>query len=386
MSDAEPVTWEDNDTSEMTPLRRTRAEFGWKVPRLIATLRRCAAQVGMQLGSDKSLKTTISRHENGRVIPGEDWRKLYRLAYGRTDEELGFLDTAPTASNPADDLRHRIATARRVDMELIRQMQQQVHHIRLLDRRLGAPSLLEQTRTVITTLTELVTYSLRPSVRAALSAVLSDAGALAAWQALDVGAVQQAWGHYEVAKTAAREADSPVLLAHAMGEQVYTLHDLGRLTDALSLVRAARTLASRTGPRLLLSWLDAVEAETQAALADEQCRRTLDRSAALLPVDAHDPALPFIALDEVHHARWRGHCLAQLGDADAIDYLTDALGQMDATFVRAAAGLRCDLAQAFATRGELDEARKHLISARLLANQVGSVRQRRRIASIGLAA
>lgn len=353
----------------------------------MAALRRCAPQVGITLGSDKSLKTTISRHENGHVTPGEDWKKLYRLAYGRTDDELGFTDTGPSddAQSPAEDLRHRIATARRVDIGLIRQMQQQVHHIRLLDRRLGAASLLEQTRTVITTLNELVTYSLQPSVRAALSAVLSDAGALAAWQALDVGAVRQAWDHYEVAKSAARESGSAVLLAHAMGEQVYTLHDLGRLTEALGLVRAARSLA-KAGPRLLLSWLDAVEAETQSALADETCRRTLERSAALLPAETDDPALPFIALNEAHHARWRGHCLAQVGDAEAIDYLTTALDRMDHSFVRATAGLRCDLAQAHATRGDLDEARAHLRGARLLANQVGSVRQRRRIASVGLAA
>jgi hypothetical protein len=90
-------------------------------------------------------------------------------------------------------------------------------------------------------------------------------------------------------RRAAREANSLVLLAHAMGEQAYALHDLGRLTDALSLVRAG-------------------------------------------------------------------------------------------------AGLRCDLAQAFLTRGELDEARQHLRGARLLANQVGSVRQRGRVMSIGLAA
>lgn len=381
------MTWEDDNAPEMTPLQRARADFGWKVPRLMSVLRRCAPQVGMTLGSDKSLKTSISRHENGHVTPGEDWKKLYRLAYGRTDDELGFTDAAPSdASSPADDLRHRIATARRVDMGLIREMQQQVHSIRLLDRRLGAASLLEQTRTVITTLNELVIYSLQPSVRAALSAVLSDAGALAAWQALDVGAVRQAWHHYEVAKTAAREAGSAVLLAHAMGEQVYTLHDLGRLTDALGLVRAARSLAAKAGPRLLLSWLDAVEAETQAALADDTCRRTLERSAALLPAETDDPALPFIALNEAHHARWRGHCLAQVGDAEAIDYLTTALDQMDRSFVRATAGLRCDLAQAHATRGDLDEARKHLRGARLLANQVGSVRQRRRIATVGLAA
>jgi tetratricopeptide (TPR) repeat protein len=349
-------------------------------------LRRCAPQIGLTLGSDASLETTISRHENGRVNPGEDWRKLYRLAYGRTDDELGFSEgSVPHAPSPVDDLRHRIATARRVDMALIRQMQQQVHHIRLLDRRLGAPSLLEQTRTVIATLTELVTHSLQPSVRAALAAVVSDAGALAAWQALDVGAVRQAWDHYETAKTAAREAESPVLLAHALGEQAYTLHDLGRLTDARDLAREAQSLV-KSGPRLLRCWLHAVEAEIQAALGDDECRRTLERSAKLLPADTSDPALPFIALSEAHHARWRGHCLAQIGDTEAIGYLTAALNRMDRSFVRATAGLRCDLAQAFATRGELDEARKHLRSARLLANQVGSIRQRRRVKSIGLAA
>ena len=382
------MTWDDDDAAGVTPLRRTRAEFGWKVPRLIAALRRCARQAGLALGSDKSLKTTISRHENGRVAPGDDWRKLYRLAYGRTDEELGFTQPAGSAEamRPVDDLRHRIATARRVDLDLVRQMQQQVHHIRLLDRRLGAPSLLEQTRSVITTLTELVSHSLRPSIRAALSVVLADASALAAWQALDVGAVQQAWGHCEVAKTAAREAHSPMLLAHAMGEQVYTLHDLGRLTDALELVREAQTLLSRSGPPLLLCWLHAVEAETQAALADEQCRRTLDRSAELLPAKPDDPELPYLALNAAHHARWRGHCLAQIGDAEAISYLAVALDRMDTSFVRAEAGLRCDLAQALASQGELDEAREHLRCARRLANQVGSVRHRRRIMSIGLAA
>ncbi|MEV5747152.1 XRE family transcriptional regulator [Actinoallomurus sp. NPDC052308] len=387
MSDAYGVTWDGDDAEAMTPLRQARAEFGWKVPRLISVLRRCAGQAGITLGDDKTLKTTISRHENGRVRPGEEWRKLYRLAYGRTDEELGFGPTGqlPDRVAPLDDLRDRLAAARRVDMPLVLQMHRQVHQIRILDRRLGAPSLLEQTRSVIATLADLVSHSLQPSVRQALATALSDAGALAAWQALDVGAIQQAWNHYEIAKTAAREADSPMLLAHAMGEQAYALHDLGRLTDALHLVRAAQALTKR-GPALLLCWLRAVEGEIQASLADDECRRTLEHSAALLPAETVDPQLPFIALNEAHHARWRGHCLARIGDPGAIHHLTTALDHMDTAFVRAAAGLRCDLAQAFLTRGELDEARQHLRAAKMLANQVGSVRQRRRLMSMGLAA
>lgn len=387
MGDAKDVFDDGYDAEPMTPLRQARAEFGWKVPRLIAVLRRCASQAGITLGDDKTLKTTISRHENGRVRPGEEWRRLYRLAYGRTDEELGLapIGQVPDQGGPLDDLRDRLAAARRVDMPLVQQMHRQVHQIRILDRRLGAPSLLEQTRSVITTLADLVSHSLQPSVRQALAMALSDAGALAAWQALDVGAIQQAWNHYEVAKSAAHEAESPVLLAHAMGEQAYALHDLGRLTDALHLVRAAQGLTKR-GPALLVCWLRAVEGELQASLADDVCRRTLEQSATLLPADASDPRLPFIALDEAHHARWRGHCLAQIGDPEAIHHLTTALDHMDTAFVRAAAGLRCDLAQAFLTHRELDEARQHLRAAKMLANQVGSVRQRRRILGVSLAA
>jgi hypothetical protein len=43
----------------------------------------------VQLGSDASVKTQISRHENGRIVPDRDWCEAYRLVYGLTDEELG---------------------------------------------------------------------------------------------------------------------------------------------------------------------------------------------------------------------------------------------------------------------------------------------------------
>jgi len=68
-----------------------------------------------------------------------------------------------------------------------------------------------------------------------------------------------------------------------------------------------------------------------------------------------------------------------LGDDAAVNDLYAALESMDSTFVRAQAGLRCDLAQAHLARGEHDEATKQLKEARLLASRTGSVRHRRRI-------
>ena len=55
---------------------------------------------------------------------------------------------------------------------------------------------------------------------------------------------------------------------------------------------------------------------------------------------------------------------------------------MDATFTRAEAGLRCDLAAAFHVTGERTEARKHLARAAELAQLTGSARQRRRISQL----
>ena len=78
-------------------------------------------------------------------------------------------------------------------------------------------------------------------------------------------------------------------------------------------------------------------------------------------------------------ARWRGNCLVNFGDPETADELTRALDAMDASFTRAEAGVRCDLAAALHAQGERDEAQRHLRRARELAQLTGSARQRRRV-------
>lgn len=214
-----------------------------------------------------------------------------------------------------------------------------------------------------------------------MALALAGASTLAAWQAIDSGAVERAWRHYELAKCAARDAEEPMYLSHAMGEQAYVLCEAGRPALAVDLVRDAQRTVGQSGSARLRAWLHAAEAEMRAhAGMPDDCRRALDAAMAVVPPgpEDRDPDMLSIFLNGAHLARWQGNVLALLGEEPAVTSLCSALEVMDPTFVRARGGLHADLAQAHLTRAEYD-AHIHLRQARLLASRAGSVRQRRRV-------
>lgn len=373
----------------MTALRQARVAAGWSQMRLVAELERQAraSENRTALPERQHLKTQLSRWENGHVVPGEMYRALFRAIYRTTDEALGFPSAPSLALADAADLLTQIATARAIGPTSAGAFAAQVETIRVLDRQLGAPTALAQLRAVTQSVEGLLRHAVLPAAREPLAAVLADAAALAGWQALDLGDVKQAWTLHETAKAAAREAGDAPGLAHAMGQQAFVLLDAGATGDAVQLIRATTEIAGRKVPAVLRAWLSAAEAEACAALRDDAgSRRALDEAASVLPSGDEVRDLPYLVLDDAHLARWRGNVLARLGDDDATSDLYRALATMDATFIRARAGLECDLAKAHVTRGDVTEARRHVASARQLAQQTGSVRQRRRIDTLALAA
>ena len=366
-------------------LAAARRQLGWSQARLVSELERRGRATGFVVMATTSLKTAVSRWENGHNIPDRDYRRLFRDIFGKTDADLGFASAALVAveQDQVDmELRDRIAASTRIDTSMIELLQAQTENIRRLDRRLGAPVLLDQMRTHIETLRQLLHHSVLDSTRRPIAAALADAAALAGWQALDVGSIRRAWDHFETATTAGRLSDRPALLAHAKGEQAYALLDLDQPTAALALVRDARQEAGSSIPDRLVSWLWSAEAEAAAACGlDLECRRALDRAAAVLPNGAAvDPDLPYVSLDEHHLARWRGSTLARLGDHEAVGQLTSALAVASPEYVRAKGNLHVDLAQALTAADARDAAVEHIRLAKNLATQIGSVRQRRRLA------
>ncbi len=287
--------------------------------------------------------------------------------------------------NPASELRQLLDTARRVDGSTIELLHQQLDAIRRLDRKLGAIVVRDELNAKIHQVHRLTTHSLAPATREPLAALLSEMHTLAGWQALDLGDLVQAWQHYEHSRSAAAQSDSIPHESHAAAEQAFVLIDATATGDAVDLLDHARRRADATSPRVLRSWLAAAHGEALAAHGDRTASlHAFDRAAELLPSDAADER-PYVALDTVHLARWRGHALARFGDPHAITILTDALNRLDPSFVRAETALRVDLATAHAANGDRDEARTHADHAAQLAAQVGSARQRRRLASLSIA-
>jgi tetratricopeptide (TPR) repeat protein len=370
---------------DATDLPRLCEERGWKSrTRLVLELRTAARRTkhGL-LPDDTSLKRMIREWIGGRRGLSPEYANLFAETFG-VPFAVG-KPSVPTLAPPGveTDLAARLTAAESIDASLIALLEGQTDSFRAIDRQLGAGRLLQQTEAHVDQMTDLWRYALPGTHRAALAGAVAEAAALAGWQALDLGDPQKAWSMHETAKSAARESDTPAIVAHVTAQQAYSLLDVDRAAQAVTLIRHARTEADGRIPAMLRSWLWAAEAEALAASgAADPAQNALDEAARALPAQDAGDGLPFLFLNDAHLARWRGHCLARLGKAEAVHELTDAVKRLDPTFTRAAAGLRCDLALAYSVRGQHEHARAEAREADVLATRASSTRQRRRIARL----
>ncbi|WP_245679543.1 XRE family transcriptional regulator [Actinomadura hibisca] len=343
----------------------------------------------LTIASTASLKTYVSEWENGHRRVAEPYTAILRALLGWTNDELLQEAGSPPTADGYEDLIRHIDTAHAVSRSMVATFVSQTELLRTQDRMVGAFSIVDQMNAHLAALEEALTFAVLPDARRPVARELAGAATLAAWQALDVGAVERAWRHYEKGKQAAKEAEDPLYLAHAMGEQAFVLADAGRPQLAVDLVREAQRVGGSRMSDRLKAWLLCAEAELCALASDKSdvanAYRVLETADQVMPDtdDPRDPDLASVFLNMDHFVRWKGHTLALLGDVEAIAAQYTVLDSMDPTFVRARAGLHCDLAQAHLTRGEYAEAAHQVREAKLLANRTGSVRYRRRIAELG---
>lgn len=365
-------------------LRSARTARGWSQERLVREIEQYARKNVTDVASTASLRVYVSEWENGKRTLSDRYAGILRKLLGVTDAELRGAVPAPVAASVDgyDELLSRIDAAGSVGESMVQAFNDQTELLRTMDRQRGAAGLVDQMTGHLAALEDALNFAVLPSARRPVALALAGASTLAAWQAIDSGAVERAWRHYELAKRAAHDAEAPMYLAHAMAEQAYVLCEAGRPALGVDLVRDARRTVGHSGSARLRAWLHAAEAEmcAYAGMPDDS-RRALDAALAIIPAgpEDRDPDMLSIFLNGTHLARWQGNVLAMLGDSDAVTSLYRALEDMDPSFVRARAGLHTDLAHAHLTRAEYDDAHTHLRQARLLAGRTSSVRQRRRV-------
>lgn len=355
-------------------LRDARRRRGWSQSEAARELAALGEARGTPVAAAPSLKTLLSRWENGHALPEPQYRALLAELFGRTPAELGI--DAGEAPSGAAGLRAEIAAAAAVDTEALALWCEQLSVARRLDDELGAAGASGLVRAQVEQLERTLAHILGREARRAVAAVLAEAARLAGAQALDRADHDIAWGRYVCARSAAAEAGLPGAAAAAVAGMAAVLVDIGEPTSAIALLdewepadagvaharwQAARGLASAAAGRS-----DAARAAFAAA----------ERALGQVTIDVVWGGTPPVELADLH--RWHGSALATLGDTAAAGPLRRALAAQPRS-TRHRAALHADLAAALAT-SDPPAAAAHALTARELAARIGSARIAARLA------
>jgi transcriptional regulator with XRE-family HTH domain len=357
-------------------LRAARAARGWSQSQAARELAALARSSGAPVAGAASLKTLLSRWENGHAVPEPQYRALLGELYGRTPAELGIAGPPadPEAAGAPARFRAALAAAGAIDGAALDLWREQLHVATRLDDELGATGAGELVRALVERLDETVRHTIAPARRAAVAAVLAPAAILAGAQELDRCRPDLAWLRYHLARAAAIEAELPETAADAVAGQAGVLVDVGEAAAAVTLLEAAEPAIPRAArPRLAGARADAAAALGDAAAA----RRAISAATGSDERPPADTVQPPVAIELADLDRWHGHALTVLGDPAAARPLRRALAAPPRS-VRHRAAVHADLALALAAEQPGDAA-AHARAARELAERIGSARTEARL-------
>lgn len=144
--------------------------------------------------------------ENGRSLgrPRPATARLLERILGASIERLLKPPAVPSAFTDAEtELRQMLHASSHVDASVLALLSEQLAATRRLDRQLGAVVARDEVVAKVEQVRRLLDHSVRPSIREALAAHMSELCTLAGWQALDLGETADAWRRYSVATSAA---------------------------------------------------------------------------------------------------------------------------------------------------------------------------------------
>ncbi|MFJ1755334.1 tetratricopeptide repeat protein [Kitasatospora sp. NPDC088134] len=287
---------------------------------------------------------------------------------------LGLDRPVPPVAMPSAAERRRVGAAE------VREVEQAVRDIRLLDDAHGADAVFELAGQSLRSAYLLLNdgdYSAATERR-----LQSGTGELAisvGWLAHDSNRLADARSFYSEALATARMAGDPGLEAHVFCNSAFLARDSGRPREALRAAQAGQAAAAGLGSDRLLSLLALREAGGWALLGDRSaCERALGRAYALFdrgPRDADPEWMSFFG--EAELAGQDAQCRSALGDWDGASARAERAMELQAPqFVRNRALYTAELAHDRLGRGDLAGAAVHGAAAVALLGQVRSARIR----------
>jgi transcriptional regulator with XRE-family HTH domain len=268
-----------------TRLREVRAAAGLKQSQLLVLLEQAGRRLDIDVPPRESLKRQVSRWENGAPMSAE-YRRLFAVVYGLTEEQLGFLpppDPAAPAQLATSDaaLIEGAAQLRQGIDRLLGQEPTAAASLDSLDERvdlhardcvrLAPATMLGRLVTDFREVQTLASHRHQPRAMLRLYGIAANFASLIADEMMVLGrpADSQAW--HTTAKTAADRTENSALQARTRSLNALLYLYCGDPARAVALAQQAQGLANR--PAAATALAAAVEAFAYSRDGNEAASR-----------------------------------------------------------------------------------------------------------------
>lgn len=357
-------------------LKAARLVCGWSQWQAVTRLEALGLQRGVSVPSRESLKTSLSRWENGHVQPHEPYRSLLIELYGVPAEELGLpVDAVIGIPLPRDGLGPTELTPESVEL-----MRTLLGEYALADNSLGPAHLLHVVTQHVVRL-EPMLLKVRNDLRADGLRLCSDFAELAGWLCQDAGKLEAAQHWTDRALDFAEELGDPSTRSYVLMRKsgiAADRNDRGRsVTLALASGRKLEELPSTVRALSLRQQAISFALAGDARASVRAASRAVDESGSLTVASPYGYVTPSYVLMEA------GVSAYYLGRFDqAADHLGSAAARWPDAFHRDHGLCLARLAVAEAARGNVDVACSVGRDAIAVAEAAPSARTRSRMISL----
>lgn len=219
-----------------TQLKAARHARGWSQLRVLTQLEALGRQRGVAMPTRASLKTELSRWENGHVQPHEPYRSLLVELYATPPDDLGLPDDGlihvPVPRNGIGPVE--------LSEESVGLMRTLLSQFAAADNDIGAGHLLRLATQHVIRLEPMLLH-VRGSLRADGLRLLSEFAELAGWFCQDAGRLDAALHWTDRALDFAEELGDP-------GRRAYVPELLKHAVESLARLRPVSTVSDWLGP------------------------------------------------------------------------------------------------------------------------------------------